>query len=195
VSFLVHALVAIVIGGGVLLVAAGASYLIVRRLVRRRWLTLREHAATRSMLSAASVLASWRQRQGSNPSAIGRGTAARARRTMWVAVEDAERVVRHAEDVDAPVAELPAVCRRLRGVADDLDHLLRLERRLPSGPGRPVGVRSQVTELIHAARDVQLAALEVASDASDPRLRSVVRDARDEVEVLAAALSRMRSVS
>jgi hypothetical protein len=195
VSFLVHALVVIVVGGAILVLSVAASYLVVRRLVRRRWRRVRDHAATRGVLTAASVFAAWRERQGSSkPSAIARSSAARARRTMWVAVEDAERAVRHAQDIDAPVAELPAVCRRLRGMADDLDHLLRLEGRLPAGPGRPVGVRSQVAELIHAARDVQLAALEVGSDASDLRLRSVVGDARDEVEVLAAALTRMRSV-
>ncbi len=195
-SFLVHALVVVVVGAGLLLLAVGASYLVVRRLVRRRWRTVRDHVATRGVLTAASVFAAWRERRGSSkPTAVARSSAARARRTMWVAVEDAERAVRHAQDVNAPVAELPAVCRRLRDVADDLDHLLRLERRLPSAPDRPVGVRTQVVELIHAARDVQLAALEVGSDASDPRLRSVVRDARDEVEVLAAALTRMRSVT
>ena len=52
---------------------------------------------------------------------------------MWVAVEDAEIAVAHAESHDAPVAELPAVCRSLHGVAGELDGLLRLERRLPAG--------------------------------------------------------------
>ena len=55
---------------------------------------------------------------------------------MWVAVEDAEIAVAHAESRDAPVAELPSVCRSLRTVAGELDGLLRLERRLPAGTRR-----------------------------------------------------------
>ena len=116
---------------------------------------------------------------------------------MWVAVEDAEIAVAHAESRDAPVAELPAVCRSLHTVAGELDGLLRLERRLPKGASRAEAeaVRRQVAEVIDAARDVQAAAVQAGSDATEPQVRSLVRHARDEVDIVSAALSRMRSVA
>jgi hypothetical protein len=114
---------------------------------------------------------------------------------MWVAVEDAELAVTHAEGRDAPVADLPAVCRSLRTVASELDGLLRLERRLPSGAGRSDALRVQVAELIGAARDVQAAALRAGSEAAGPQVRSLVRQARDEVEIVSTGLARLRSVA
>jgi hypothetical protein len=197
VSLLAHALEFVLIVGVVAVLGAAAAYLVARRLLRRRWRTLRAHVATRGVLSGVSYLAAggerWRAR--ATPEELSRGTAARVRRRMWVAIEDAEDTVRHADSRDAPVAELPALCRSLRSVAAEIDHLLRLERRLPRGHERPDAVRTQVAELIHAARDVQVAALRACSDATEPQVRSLVRQAGDEVEIVAAALSRMRSIA
>lgn len=186
---------AMMIAGGVVLVGLAAAFFVVRRQLRRRWHSVRGHAATRGLLTTWSMAAAWRERVGVRytPEELSRGPSARVRRRMWVAVEDAEAAVQHADAVNAPVAELPAVCRSLRGVAGDLDQLLRLERRLPLGPARPDGVRTQLAEVIRAARDVQSAALRAAGDATEPQIRSLVRDARDEVAIVAAALSRMRS--
>ena len=50
-------------------------------------------------------------------------------------------------------------------------------------------VRRQVAELISAARDVQAAALQAGGDATEPQVRSLVRQAGDEVEIVSAALS------
>jgi hypothetical protein len=94
------------------------------------------------------------------------------------------------------VGELPAVCRSLRQVAGQLDTLLRLERRLPPTPSaRPDALRTQVAEVMTAARDVQSAALHACSDANQPRIQTLVRDAGDEVQIVAAAVARMRSIS
>ena len=109
------------------------------------------------------------------PSELSRGSAARVRRRMWVAVEDAESAVAHATEHDAPVAELPSVCRSLRVVADELDALLRLERRLPAGTARTGDVRRQVAEVIDAAHDVQASAVRAGSDATEAQVRSLVR--------------------
>jgi hypothetical protein len=49
--------------------------------------------------------------------------------------------------------------------------------------------------VIEAARDVQAAAVQAGSDATEPQVRSLVRHARDEVDIVSAALSRMRSVA
>jgi hypothetical protein len=89
------------------------------------------------------------------------------------------------------VAELPAVCRSLQRVADELDGLLKLERRLPPG----ADVRRQVAEVIGAAHDVRAAAVRAGSDATEPQVRSLVRHASDEVDIVSTALAAMRSVA
>jgi hypothetical protein len=52
-----------------------------------------------------------------------------------------------------------------------------------------------VAEVIGAARDVQAAALGASGDAAQPQVRDLVRHASDEVELVSAALSRLRSLS
>jgi hypothetical protein len=198
VTFVAHAFLFLAIVSGLLLLFAGVAFLMVRRLLRRRWHGVRNHVATRGLLTTMSVAAAWRERVGARttPETASRGTAARARRRMWVAIEDAEAAVRHADATNAPVAELPAVCRSLREVAGQLDTLLRLERRLPlAAPARPDAVRAQVADIITAARDVQSAALRACGDANEPQIRALVRDAGNEVQIVAAALARMRSIS
>jgi hypothetical protein len=113
---------------------------------------------------------------------------------MWVAVDDAEKAVAHASAHDAPVAELPSVCRSLHGLADELDGLLRHERRLPRGTERTDGLRRQVAELIGASRDVQAAALRAGSDATEPQVRALVRRATDEIDIASVGLARLRSL-
>ncbi len=196
-DFLAQALVVAMIVVGVLLAVAAVALVVVRRVLRRRWHGVRDHVATRGVLAGVSLMASWRERvgAGASPETSSGGTAARARRRLWLAVEDAEAAVRHADAVHAPVAELPAVCRSLRQVAGQLDPLLRLERRLPLGPARPDAVRAQVADDIRAARDVQTAALRACGDATEPQIRALVRDAGNEVDIVAADLARMRSIS
>ena len=87
--------------------------------------------ATLALCGGAGALRRAGHARGAEP-----GRGARVRRRMWVAVEDAEIAVAHAETRDAPVAELPAVCRSLRTVAGEIDSLFRLERRLPPGSSR-----------------------------------------------------------
>jgi hypothetical protein len=196
-TFLVHALEFLVLVGLLAALAATALFLVGRRMVRRRWRRIRRHVVTRSALTAASVVAAGHERLSTRVGAadVTRGTAARARRHMWVAVEDAEDAVRHADERDAPVAELPRVCASLRSLAHEMDHLLQLERRLPMGASRPDTVRVQVADIINAAHDVQSAALRASSDANEPQLRDLMRQASDEVELVAAAVSRMRSIA
>jgi len=197
VTFAAHVLEFLVIAGLVAALGLAAAFVIVRSYVRRHWRLVRGHVATRGVLATLALLAAGRERYAARatPAEMSRGTAARVRRRMWVAVEDAEDAVAHADAHDAPVAELPAVCRSLRTAAGELDGLLRLERRLPTGATRTDAVRLQVSEVISAARDVQAAALRAGSDATEPQVRSLVRHARDEVDIVSAALSRMRSVA
>jgi len=196
VTFAAHVLEFFLIAGFVVLLGLVAAFLIGRSYVRRHWRLLHGHVVTRAILATIALLAAGRERYAgrATPEDLSRGAASRVRRRMWVAVEDAELAVAHAESHDAPVAELPSVCRSLHTVAGELDGLLRLERRLPQGARRD-DVRRQVAEVIDAARDVQAAAVRAGSDASEPQVRSLVRHARDEVDIVSAALARMRSVA
>jgi hypothetical protein len=197
VTFVAHAVEFLVVAGLLAVGALAVAFLIARSYVRRHWRLVRGHIATRGLLATMSLAAAGRERYASRatPEELSRGAAARVRRRMWVAIEDAEVAVAHADAHDAPVAELPAVCRSLRGVAGELDALLKLERRLPRGTGRPDTVRAGVAEVIGAARDVQAAALRAGGDATEPQVRALVRQARDEIDIVSTALARMRSLA
>jgi hypothetical protein len=195
VPFLLHAVVFMALAGVVAAVAVVVAAYVVRRRVRRTWGRVQRHVVTRGVMAAPSVMAAWRDRfeERATPEEASLGPPARARRYMWTAIEDAERAVQHAAAVDAPVAELPSICRSLRQGGEDLDYLLRVGQRLPADPRRPDPVRLQVGELIHAARNVQSAAVSACCEANEPRLRSLLRAAHDEVQIAGAARARMRS--
>jgi hypothetical protein len=197
VTFVAHALEFLLVLAVVGVLALGAAFVLGRAYLRRHWHLLRGHVAFRGVLAGLAVVGAGRERYWARltPHDLSRGSSARVRRRMWIAVEDAERAVAHADAHDAPVADLPAVCRSLHTVAGELDGLLRLERRLPSGSKRSDDVRGQVAEVIGAARDVQAAALRAGSDAAAPQVGSLVRQARDEVEIVSTALARLRSVA
>ena len=196
-TFMARVLEFLLIAAFVGALVLGVAFLVARSYVRRHWRLMRGHVATRGVLATLALASSGRERYvaRATPEELSRGTAARVRRRLRVAVEDAEIAVAHAASHDAPVADLPAVCRSLHTVAGELDGLLRLERRLPRGTLRPDTVRRQVAEVIGASRDVQAAALRAGSDATEPQVRSLVRQARDEVDIVSAALARMRSVA
>jgi hypothetical protein len=174
---------------------AALTFFVARSYIRRHWRLVRGHVATKGLLAGLAFLAAGRERWSSRltPEQMSRGSAARVRRRMWSAVEDAEVAVAHADTHDAPVGELPALCRSLRATADELNALLRHERRLPAG-ARPAAVRRQVADVIAASRDVQAVALQTAGDAAEPRVRSLVRQAGDEVQIVSAAVARLRSL-
>ncbi|HEX4127764.1 MAG TPA: hypothetical protein VHX67_09330 [Acidimicrobiales bacterium] len=195
-TFAAHVLEFFVIAGVVVVSGLVAAFLVGRSYVRRHWRMLHGHVAVRGVMATLALLAAGRERYAgkATPEDLSQGATSRVRRRLRVAVEDAEIAVAHAESRDAPVAELPSVCRSLQRVADELDGLLRLERRLPPGSSR-ADVRRQVAEVIGAARDVQAAALRAGSDATEPQVRSLVRHARDEVDIVSTALATMRSVA
>jgi hypothetical protein len=197
VTFVTHVVEFLLIAALVAALALGVVFLVARAFVRRHWHLWRGHVVWRGVLAGLAIMGAGRERYWARltPQDLSRGSASRVRRRMWVAVEDAETAVAHADGHDAPVADLPAVCRSLRTVAGELDGLLRHERRLPTVTRRADDVRSQVAEVIGAARDVQAAALRAGSDAAAPQVRSLVRQARDEIEIVSSALSRLRSIA
>jgi hypothetical protein len=195
VSFVEHAFEVLLIAGFLVVAGVIGAFLLVRSYVRHHWRVVRAHPVARGAMAAAALAEAGREHYSARrtPEQVSLGAASRVRRRMWVAVDDAEHAVAHAESRGAPVAELPAVCRSLRSVAGELDALLRLERRLGTGhQNRPV--RTQVAELVSAARDVQSAALAAAGDATEPQLRALVRRATDEVEIVSSALGRLRTL-
>jgi hypothetical protein len=196
VTFLAHVLEFLVIAGVVVAGGMVATFLVARSYIRRHWRLLHGHVLVRGLLAALALFGAGRERIAgrATPEDLSRGAASRVRRRLRVAVEDADIAVAHAESRDAPVAELPSVCRSLQRVADELDGLLKLERRLPPGASR-ADVRRQVAEVIGAARDVQAAAVRAGSDATEPQVRSLVRHASDEVEIVSTALASMRSTA
>jgi hypothetical protein len=198
VTFVEHVIEVFLVAGVVVALGLVTAFLVARSYVRRHWRLLHGHVAVRGILATVALVAAGRERYAgrATPEDLSRGATARVRRRMRVAVEDAEIAVAHAESRDAPVAELPAVCRSLQRVADELDGLLKLERRLPPGTDRAdADVRRQVAEVIGAARDVQAAAVRAGSDATEPQVRSLVRHARDEVDIVTTALASMRSTA
>jgi hypothetical protein len=198
VTFVEHVIEVFLVAGVVVALGLVTAFLVARSYVRRHWRLLHGHVAVRGILATVALVAAGRERYAgrATPEDLSRGATARVRRRMRVAVEDAEIAVAHAESRDAPVAELPAVCRSLQRVADELDGLLKLERRLPPGTDRAdADVRRQVAEVIGAARDVQAAAVRAGSDATEPQVRSLVRRAGDEVDIVSTALAAMRSVA
>ncbi len=195
-TFVAHVLeffliAAVVVAGGMV-----ATFFVARSYIRRHWRLLHGHVLMRGLLATLALFGAGRERIAgrATPEDLSRGAAARVRRRLRVAVEDAEIAVAHAESRDAPVAELPSVCRSLARVADELDGLLKLERRLPPGASR-ADVRRQVAEVIGAARDVQAAAVRAGSDATEPQVRSLVRHASDEVDIVSTALAAMRAAA
>ena len=195
-TFVAHVLEFFLVAGLVVALGLTAAFFIGRRYIRTHWRLVHGHVAVRGLLAGLALLAAGRERVAgrATPEDLSRGATSRVRRRMRVAVEDAEVAVAHAESKDAPVADLPAVCRSLQAVADELDGLLRLERRLPPGASK-ADVRRQVAEVISAARDVQAAAVRAGSDATEPQVRSLVRHASDEVDIVSTALAAMRSVA
>ncbi|HWD56042.1 MAG TPA: hypothetical protein VG346_13025 [Acidimicrobiales bacterium] len=196
-SFVTHVVEVLVIAGVLGALGLAVAFVVARRYLRRRWHLVRRNPATRAVLAAGTLALAGRERAWARatPARLTNRSASRVRRRMWVAVEDAEAAVAHVSSRDAPVADLPSVCRSLRGLAGELDGLLRHERRLPQGTPRGDGLRSQVAELVGACRDVQAAALRAGSEAAEPQVRALVRRAAEEVDIASAGLARLRSVA
>jgi hypothetical protein len=193
VSFLADVLVVMMVAVALMVAGAATAFVLVRRRARRQWRRLQAQVSSRGGRALVSAFMTWRDRVGEG-SSFG-GAAGRARPRMWSAIEDAEAAVEHASSRNAPVAELPSVCRSLRRVGGELDQLLAMEQRIPRHHLRSAAARAQAAEVVQAAADVQSAALRACSDATELQVRSLVRQAGDEVEIVSAALTRLRSLS
>lgn len=183
---------------GVLLLAGLVSLTVltgvflVWRFARRRLLAFRSHGAVIGATAVWDAAASNRWNRTSavaTPSVVGKWSATRVRKEMWRSVDRAAAAVRTADEVGAPTAELPSLCRRLQAAATDLDKVLRVD----PGATVPGPLCDQVVEVMHAADDVQRAAVASAGEANAPRVRELTEDAGNELSLLDAGLASMRS--
>jgi hypothetical protein len=176
----------------IVLVATTTAFFVLRRLMRRRWSRLGAEAGVVAAMTfvrvAARMLSTWRR--GMPTMAPSAGEARRGRRAMWRAVGAAERAVRHARAGTAPIAELPALCSRLRSVAEVLDRSLLISSR-----GSTVGFdRREVDDLVRTAQEIERAAASSLREITVPLARGLADDARRETQALEAGLGQLRKL-
>ena len=199
-TFVAHVVEFLLIAG--LLVgglALAVAFLVARSYVRRHWRLVRGHVATRGVAghrwpspsAGRERYAAAGHARGAEPGRGGPGAASHVGRRRGR--RDRRRPRRRRTTRRWPscrrsaarCAASPASSTRCCGWSAAC-------RAARAGPTR-CGV--QVAEVIGAARDVQAAALRAGGDATEPQVRALVRQARDEVDIVSTALSRMRSLA
>ncbi len=162
------------------------------RLGRRKWRAFHAHGAVVGAMALweATSTVRFRPRTSGAMADVTGWTPRQVRKEMWRSVDRANAAVRAAEEVDAPTASLPSLCRRLQDAATALDRVLRVESQGPV----PSDVASQATEVMDAASSIQAAAVAAASDANGHRVRELTRDADHEIQILDAGLASVRAV-
>jgi hypothetical protein len=173
--------------------AAAVAGLLVWRAAKRRYRLVRNHAAAQTAVALWGVASSLEARRLLSGDVRGLVTL-RASRRMWRAVALAERGVGHAQAAGAAVGDLPALCRRLRSVATDVDHQVQLEAAAGS-PGRSEPVRRQVDDVLDAAHDIARAASVSVGEVTGPRAAELADDADREIRALSAGLARARQLA
>jgi len=191
-SILESLFLAVVVLAGLVSVAVITGGFLLWRFARRRLLALRSHGAVIGATAVWDAAASNRWNRTATVATapvVGQWSASRVRKEMWRSVDRAAAAVRTADEVGAPTAELPSLCRRLQAAATDIDKVLRVDpaARVP-GP-----LCDQVVDVMRAADDVQLAAVASAGEASAPRIRELTEDAGNELSLLDAGLASMRA--
>ena len=173
--------------------AAAVAGWLLWRAAKRRYREVRNHAATQTAVALWGVASSLEARRLLSGDLSGLVTL-RASRRMWRAVALAERGVGHAEESGAAVGDLPALCRRLRTVATDVDRQVQLEAAAGS-PGRSAHVRRQVADVLDAAHDISRAASVSVGDVTGPRAAELAADADREIRSLSSGLARARQLA
>jgi hypothetical protein len=173
------ALVALALMGAVVLGAAFVAY----RMARKWWRRWSAGAAYRGALAAAAGMSAGLRG--------GPGGAHRVRRELWRRVGGAERALGVARDVGAPLGDLPALLRRTRAAADEVDRLLAAaDGRL----SRDAGLARRADEVTRTAAGIQEAALQAANGVMADRLAPLGHDTDIEVRSLAHGAAAGRAV-
>ncbi len=177
---------------GLVSIAALTGGYLLWRYARRRLRALRSHGAVIGATAVWEAAASNRWNRTGVPTSatdVASWSSTRVRKELWCSVDRAGSAVRAADSVDAPTAELPALCRRLHAAATDIDRVLRVD---PAAPV-PAALRDQVVEVMRAADDVQRAAVASAGEANGMRVRELSEDAGHELALLDAGLVTLRA--
>jgi len=171
----------------VLLLAGLTAVVLTVRSVRRRcrrWRLLDARARRRQLLErgvaalAASPLA--------HP---GWWLAQRERHRLWRSVTAADRAVTAAVSEDAPVGDLPQLCRRLRRSADAVDASIRA-----AGGAVPAATQGRVSEVVELADQVRRAAADaVLAGSAEPAAGGLADAIAVEVAALRHGLAAMSS--
>lgn len=171
---------AFVVACGALVLAAG---FVTWRRMRRRWRAFTSHAGVRAAVALARLAhaGSGRNRK-----------VARLRYELWQGVWAATRALRGAETAGGVTADLPALCRRLRSSAQEVDRLLVMASGLP--PAQSAPLERQVGEVVEASRSIRAAALASAGGAASARAGSLVDDAEREAKAVAAGVARSKEL-
>jgi hypothetical protein len=114
----------------------------------------------------------------------------RQRRALRQAVSSAEFAVLAAEQAGAPVAELDALCRRLRLAAEDADRHVPSPWKVPLPRQAPPGISDLLiaAEMIQAAAATVITSLSDADELSDPADASRAEGIRRDCEAAAARI-------
>jgi hypothetical protein len=184
-------LIGLALWTGCMVVAVLTAGLLVWRRLRRGWRGVRSHAAVVGAVTVWEATESALRRRSGPLEAtdLAGWPARRVRKELWRSVDRAAAAVRVADEAGGTTAELPALSRRIRAAAADLDKVLRVDLSAPV----PVVVEGQVLELMRAADDVRLAAVASAGDAGAQRVRELTVDAGRELEILDAVFVSARA--
>lgn len=166
--------VAVVTAGLLVVVAVMAARALRRRLRRARAALVSRAAAS---LDAMSSPAWW--------------SSLRLRRQVWRSVARADRAVTAAQRADAPVGELPILCRQLRGTARLVDAQLRT---VGASAAVPVEVAQQARAVYTAADHISAAVTAAMTDSVQPQLAPLVEAVRRECTALAAGTRAARRI-
>lgn len=168
---------------GALVAAAAAAVAVAVRRVRRRWLAIKASPAARGALALLDATRT--------PGGLRAGAgAARIRVDLWQAVGAATRAVRHASEAGGVLGDLPALTRRLRRAAEDLDRALAATGGLDPTAASVVEVRRQAAEAVRAGESIRMAALASVGDVAGARLERLAADASQELESVTTGLAR-----
>ncbi len=184
-------LIGLVVWTACMVVAALTVGLLLWRRLRRGWRGIRSHGAVAGVVTVWEATESaLRRRTGPlEATDLERWPARRLRKELWRSVDRAAAAVRVADEAGGTTAELPALSRRIRAAAAELDKVLRVDLSART----PAVVEEQVLEIMRAADDVRMAAIASAGDAGAQRVRELTVDAGRELEILDAVLVSTRT--
>jgi hypothetical protein len=168
---------------GSLLLTTGlvvAAVVVAVRALKRRWRRVRVTLMHRAASSVELV---------GNPLWW---SAQRTRRRMWRALADAERAVRAAQRVDAPVGELPLLSRQLHGSARLVDAQLR-SAAATGAPASPE-VAAQVRDVMRAAAEINAAVSSAITETVQPQLAPLLAAVGREAAALSAGTRAARRI-